>query len=221
MYHTVYNSYESGSDGRDYIGKRSGENPYDEYKGSYTDNTFKPDSKIVIAYAKTAAGAVWLEEQFQKVFNVVKDPQYANRAFQTSVGFDRTGSTHTEEARGKMSAALKGRTFSEGTRKKLSAARKGKKNPMLGKTHSEKARKKMSAAKKGKMLSEEHRNKMSEANKGRPVSEETRKKMSAAMKGKRHPNFGKKWWVNEKGETQFCIQSPGPGWEQGRVYGLQ
>ena len=204
MYHTVYNSYESGPDGRDYIGKRSGENPYDEYKGSYTDNTFKPDSKIVIAYAKTAAGAIWLEGQFQKIFNVVEDPQYANRAFQTSVSFDRTGSTHTEQAKGKMSAA-----------------RKGKKNPMLGKTHSEKTRKKMSAAKKGKVLSEEHRNKMSEANKGRPVSEETRKKMSEANKGKRHPNFGKKWWVNEKGETQFCIQSPGPGWEQGRVYGLQ
>ena len=87
MYHTVYNSYETKPNGRDYIGKHSTDDPYDDYKGSFADKEFDPDSKIVFAYAKTAEGALWLEIQFQKVFNVVEDPQFANRTYQTSTGF--------------------------------------------------------------------------------------------------------------------------------------
>ena len=87
MFHTVYNSFESRPDGRDYIGKHSTEDPYDDYLGSYKDDSFGPDAKIVIAYAKTPQGAVWLEERFQKVFNVVSDSQFANRSYQTSDKF--------------------------------------------------------------------------------------------------------------------------------------
>jgi len=91
MFHTVYNSYEEGPSGRDYIGKHSTDDLDDGYLGSYKDKTFNPNNKINIIYAKTAEGAAWLEMQFQKVFNVVEDPQFANRSFQTSKGFDTTG----------------------------------------------------------------------------------------------------------------------------------
>lgn len=87
MFHTVYNSFESKVNGRDYIGKHSTGDPYDDYLGSYRDDSFEPDVKIVIAYAKTPQGAVWLEERFQKVFNVVEDPQFANKSYQTSDKF--------------------------------------------------------------------------------------------------------------------------------------
>jgi hypothetical protein len=87
MFHTVYNSFESGSEGRDYIGKHSTNDPYDDYLGSYRDESFNPNGKIIIAYAKTPQGAVWLEEQFQRVFNVVEDGQFVNRSYQTSDKF--------------------------------------------------------------------------------------------------------------------------------------
>jgi hypothetical protein len=91
MFHTAYNSYESKPNGRDYLGKHSSENPYDDYKGSFNDDTFEPDSKIIMAYSKTAEGAVWFEINFHNVFDVARDPQYANKVKQTDVKFDTTG----------------------------------------------------------------------------------------------------------------------------------
>ena len=87
MFHTVYNSFESAPGGRDYIGKHSTEDPYDDYLGSFKDKSFKPDDKIVFAYSKTKEGAVWLEVMFQRVFGVVEDPQFANKSYQTSDKF--------------------------------------------------------------------------------------------------------------------------------------
>lgn len=87
MFHTVYNSFEAKPKGRDYIGKHSTNDPYDDYLGSYRDDSFNPNGKIVIAYATTPQGAVWLEERFQRVFNVVEDPQFANQSYQTSDKF--------------------------------------------------------------------------------------------------------------------------------------
>jgi hypothetical protein len=87
MFHTVYNSFESQPGGRDYIGKHSTNDPHDNYLGSSRDKSSTPDNKIVIAYAKTAQGAVWLEEQFQRVFDVVENPQFANKSYQTSDKF--------------------------------------------------------------------------------------------------------------------------------------
>ena len=84
-FHTVYDSFEIG--GRDYIGKHSTSNPYDEYKGSYKDKTFKPEDKIIIGYSKTPEGAVWLEMQYQQAFKVVEDPQFANQSYQTTDKF--------------------------------------------------------------------------------------------------------------------------------------
>jgi hypothetical protein len=118
MFHTVYNSFESKPNGRDYIGKHSAKDPYDDYLGSYKDDSFDPDTKIVIAYAKTPQGAVWLEERFQKVFNVVQDLQFANQAYQTSTGFDRTGAIDSEETRRKKTKAQLGNKKGLGNKSK-------------------------------------------------------------------------------------------------------
>jgi len=78
MYHTVYLSFEE--DGRDYIGKHSTNNPYDEYLGSFKDDTFNPTNKIILEYATTEEGAIKAEIRWQRVFNVVEDPQFVNRS---------------------------------------------------------------------------------------------------------------------------------------------
>jgi hypothetical protein len=87
MFHTVYLSFEDGKVGRDYIGKHSGEDPYDEYLGSYKDKSFNPKGKIILEYAKTEEGAVEAEIRWQQVFKVAEDPQFVNQSYQNTSRF--------------------------------------------------------------------------------------------------------------------------------------
>lgn len=91
LYHTVYLSYEEGVNSRKYVGKHSTNDPYDDYLGSYHDSSFNPVGKFILGFYATAQGATQGEITWQKVLNVVKDPEYVNRAYQTSKGFDTTG----------------------------------------------------------------------------------------------------------------------------------
>lgn len=96
MFHTVYLSFEDGKVGRDYIGKHSSEDPYDDYLGSFKDKSFDPSGKIILEYAKTEEGAVEAEIRWQKVFKVAEDPQFANKSYQTNKKFvmDTRGEKH-------------------------------------------------------------------------------------------------------------------------------
>lgn len=107
MFHTVYDSYENKISGRDYIGKHSSQNPYDNYLGSFVDDSFCPDSKIVLGYSKTAEGAVWMEIQWQRVLGVAEDPQFANKTYQTSEKFDCTGFKWSEDSKLRASITQK------------------------------------------------------------------------------------------------------------------
>jgi hypothetical protein len=91
MNHIVYLSYEEGKNGRSYIGKHSTLDLHDGYLGSYKDAEFSPVGKIVLGYYKSAESAIAAEIQWQRVFDVVQDSSFANRAFQTSTGWDTTG----------------------------------------------------------------------------------------------------------------------------------
>ena len=96
MFHTVYLSFEDGKVGRDYIGKHSSEDPYDEYLGSYKDKSFDPSGKIILEYARTEEGAVEAEVRWQQVFRVAEDSQFANQSYQTNTKFvlDTRGKKH-------------------------------------------------------------------------------------------------------------------------------
>jgi hypothetical protein len=48
-------------------------------------------------------------------------------------------------------------------------------------------------------------------------TEERKNKQSERMLEENHAK-GKKWWVNPRGETRFEQLSPGPEWQNGRVY---
>ena len=118
MFHTVYLSFEE--DGRDYIGKHTTNNPYDDYLGSFKDDKFDPTNKIILEYAATEEGAIEAEIRWQKVFGVVEDPQFVNRSLQTSTGFyfNRRGMTDSEETFKKKSEAQKGNKNGIGNKSK-------------------------------------------------------------------------------------------------------
>ena len=221
QFHTVYNSYECR--GRDYIGKHSTDNPYDDYKGSFKDDTFCPDEKIILIYAKTPEGAVWLEEQFQRVFQVVEDNQFANRSYQTSDKFVCGFSGEDNPAK-----RLE-------VRQKISNSKKGKPNPDL------RQRNFVSNPMKNPVARDklrEARNNNDEWNsnvaKSRQTAESREKsriatteqwsvpgvkeEFSERRKGNGNPCFGQKWWVNPQNEACYQPESPGPEWQNGRVY---
>jgi hypothetical protein len=219
MFHTVYNSFEEGLQGRDYIGKHSTENPYDEYLGSFKDDTFHPDSKIIMGYSKTPEGAVWLEMMWQRVFNVVEDPQYVNRSYQTSNGFV---STHPETRR-KISEAMSGENNPWHGKKRVehSARMSGEGNPFYGKKHSEETKQSWSekysgenARFFGRKHTEETLQKMSDWQKGvskGPSTPERKKAISEGVKGLL-------WWVNEEGSLTRSRTNPGDGWKRGKKW---
>ena len=236
MFHTVYNSYESVLNGRDYIGKHSTKDPYDSYLGSYKDKTFTPDSKIVIAYSKTAEGAVWLEQLFQRVFDVVEDEQFANQAFQTSTGFDTTGRRLSEDHRRAISEFQTGRPKTEKFNERISTLNRER-------VWTEESKEKIRRAKTGVHLSEDHKQKISESTTGeknpffgRTHTEEAKQKIRDKKQGKpnlllrvpkpegfgniiRNLVIGRHWFVNEEGETKQCREHPGEGWVPGRKWG--
>lgn len=71
-WHYTYYSYEQG--GRGYIGKRTSKvHPKDDsYLGSFSDKTFKPTDKIIIATYDSAAKALRAESALQRLFQAHK-----------------------------------------------------------------------------------------------------------------------------------------------------
>jgi hypothetical protein len=95
-WHYTYYSYEPK--GRGYIGKRSSRVPPEEdpYLGSFSDKTFKPTHKIVIATYKTAQDALKAESALQCLFKVHKAEHFAN---QTIYPFGKFGRLTTRGLR--------------------------------------------------------------------------------------------------------------------------
>lgn len=86
-WHYVYYSYEPW--GRGYIGKRSSRTlpETDAYMGSFSDKSFHPTEKIVIAIFDTAEKALHAEILLHNFYQVDRNPHFANRSRQTSTGF--------------------------------------------------------------------------------------------------------------------------------------
>lgn len=101
------------------------------------------------------------------------------------------GSTHSEEAKARMSKAHKGRKLSEDTRRKMSEARRGKKMPPM---------------------SEETKQKLREVHLGKsrgPHSEETKKRISAALR-KSKGQSAKGYYITSEGYRKLTAQYEHP-----------
>jgi hypothetical protein len=85
---------------------------------------------------------------------------------------------------------------------------------------------------KKRYVSEETKRKISKSAKGRKLSEETKKKMSRTRIGKsfkkknggnqygeKNPQFGKKWYNNDKIDKTFILGKEPAGWKLGRIKG--
>lgn len=184
VYHYVYritNIVEK----RHYYGKRSTsiDPKLDlgvKYFSSSKDKAFIADQKSdpknykykVIRIYETDKEALAAEIKLHNKFEVGINPNFYNRAKQTSIGFSITGRNHSKETKEKISVTRKGKNHSKETKEKISAANKGNTNSK-GKSPSKETREKLSIAHKGK--------------KGKPHSKETKEKMSIALKGTNHP----------------------------------
>jgi len=193
-YHYVYYSYEEW--GRGYFGSRTCRCLPEEdvkYFGSFRDKTFKPIQKIILKDDYATREEAYIDEIIlQQYYKVTENPHFANRAYQTSTGFSRKGTTpwnrgiprdpeiikKMNDARKNKPPHNKGKKMSLEQRQKLSAACKGRKL-------TEEAKKKISKATKGRKLTEEHKRKIAEANKGTPKTMTEKRKQSDIEKGLR------------------------------------
>ena len=145
-HHYVYHSYEEW--GREYIGIRSCDCLPEEdtkYFGSFKDKTFKPTEKTIMFVCETREEVMEVEIKLHNFFDVSVNPQFVNRAKQTSKGFDRAGVTLTEEHKRKQSEATSGVPKPEAWRQSIS----GKNHPQFGVPRTEEEKKKMSEAQSG------------------------------------------------------------------------
>lgn len=104
------------------------------------------------------------------------------------------GGQYSEEARAKISKALKGYVHSEESRKHMSEAHIGKSPSNKGVPQTEKAKIKNSEAHKGIRLTENTKKKISEALNGikrGPMSENHKEKISEALKGRKRTEISR------------------------------
>lgn len=130
-----------------------------------------------------------------------------------------------------------GRECKPETRQKIVQALLGKKHPQYGKVwwHNPVTDEETNSHEKPaegwiKGRSKRFRTTISKSRKGKPHSEEHRRKNSECRKGPKNQYFGKKrpdhseklrgrtWWVNPQGKIKLLNESPGPEWQNGRVY---
>lgn len=214
-----------------YIGCKScNEEPHEvigkTYFSSSRDKCFIQEQKefperfkyIVIKNFKTRIEALNYEIELHNRYNVNINPQYYNKAKQTSTGFD-VHIIHEHwplEVRQKISKANKGKKLPREQILKMMRTKflngtlpKGEKNPMYGKTHSLETIAKMKANPNISHKGEEH------PLFGKPCSEETKRKISKANKGKKRSkefienlrlaNTGSRWMFNDKEKISYKV----------------
>jgi len=216
----IYYSFEEY--GRGYIGARS-KSPIgdDSYMGSFRDKTFNPTQKIILAEYETWEEALEAEVLLHEFYGVARNPHFANIAKQTSSSFyfDRTGKTHKEETKSKISSSQKGKPRPKGTHTPESNKKRGR--PGVPKSPEHRAA--ISASSSFRLP--EIQAKAREARKGYRHSEETKRKLKdkagarseEAKQKLREYRTGRRWITNGTESKTIGGEEQLPdGWRFGR-----
>jgi len=165
---------------------------------------------FIIEYTNTLSEKLESELKWQKLFNVVNDDRFINKAYANCKFFTTPDSVkksletkfkngshkHSDITKEKLRVAAHSRPpVSDETKAKLSAIRKGRKHSSetisklklaraLQSPPSVESRMKNRLSHIGKKLTAQHKQKISNGLKGRRHSDETKQKMSASLQGK-------------------------------------
>ena len=129
------------------------------------------------ATADTAKEIVSVERDWQRLFDVVNDPDFLNEAY-ANCGFVSTPESQAKAQETKMRTGTLARQPE--TRAKIGDANRGRKLPPV----KPETKEKLSRAGKGRILTDEHKARIAVANTGKTYSDEARAKISAAGKGR-------------------------------------
>ena len=149
--------------------------------------------KFILGTFNSRKEALQDEINRHNINDVAKNPNFWNKAKQTSTGYDTTGTTISKERKANISKLFKnlprtkehcekirqamlGREITAQARKKISKANKGRPSPFKG-----------ISMNVGVPKSEEHKRKIGDAHRGKKLSDELRQKMSEVRKGKPAP----------------------------------
>jgi len=160
-YHYVYYSYEEY--GKGYIGSRTCKCLPEEdvkYFGSFKDKNFKPTQKIILKSDYATREEAYADEIIlQEYYKVVENQHFANKAYQTSVGFSFKGLTSwskgkklTDEHRKKISESTKGKSKTITEKSKRSVIKRAEaRTGIAGHKHSEETKRKIGEATQGRV----------------------------------------------------------------------
>ena len=190
-HHYVYKSYEIA--GREYIGIRSCNCLPEEdtkYFGSFSDKTFNPSEKTILFTGETREEVAEIEVELHDFFDVGVNPQFANKAKQTSSGF--YCSELTISHRQAISESNRRRRVSTETREKISKSqREVSKSPEVKKRRSDAAKNKPPVKSETRLKLKEAQNRLKgdkelqkrKGRPGRPQSESHRENRAKAQTG--------------------------------------
>lgn len=129
------------------------------------------------ATAETAKEIVAVERDWQKLFDVVNDPDFINEAY-ANRGFVSTPESQAKAQETKIRTGTLSRQPE--TRAKIGDANRGRKMPPV----KPETKEKLSLAGKGRILTDEHKARIAASNTGKTLSDEAKAKISSAHTGK-------------------------------------